>query len=380
VQPDNHRVSLKPDHRVRAVMALFEGASAARVSVQFGICRSDLYKFRRRALIALRQALEDHPRGPKQPHNRLGAERAQQVVSICARYPTWSACQIRDRLGLEALSVRTIQRVRKRSGLARLPKRAPPSAPARRIPPGVRERTAQVIRDKPHLGPERLAWDLHNAEHLPISPSTVKRLKKTIHDALYPLPPPVAWQFYERRHPHSLWRGDFMEKVTLTDLDQTAYQLTLLDDYSRGYLFCDMRTTVRALIVTMRQWRVVPAAIVFDNGPSFKGKLITAFCKNLGIRLIHSAVNHPQTNGKLERAFRDDMRDFYQQHDEWLLEPLRCSVRGLCPRTLHPSGKSYPDMSITVTISEDTGHWAENRPLRGCMSMIAGLLQISWHG
>jgi transposase InsO family protein len=43
----------------------------------------------------------------------------------------------------------------------------------------------------------------------------------------------------------------------------------------------------------------------------------------VGIRLIHSAVNHPQTNGKLERAFRDDMRDFYRQHDEWILEPLR---------------------------------------------------------
>ncbi len=102
-----------------------------------------------------------------------------------------------------------------------------------------------------------------------------------------------------------------------------------MDDYSRGYVFCDlflapdMRTTVRALIAAMRQWQVVPKAVIFDNGSPFKGRLLVAFCKNVGIRLIHSAVNHPQTNGKLERAFRDDMKDFYRQYEEWIFEPLR---------------------------------------------------------
>jgi transposase InsO family protein len=103
----------------------------------------------------------------------------------------------------------------------------------------------------------------------------------------------------------------------------------VLDPHSRGYVFCDlfldpdMRTTVRAVIASMRQWRVVPKAVLFDNGPPFKRRLLVAFCKNVGIRLIHSAVYHPQTNGKLERAFRDDMKDFYRQYDEWMLEPLR---------------------------------------------------------
>jgi hypothetical protein len=87
-----------------------------------------------------------------------------------------------------------------------------------------------------------------------------------------------------------------------------------------------MRTTVRVLIAAMRQWQVVPHAVVFDNGAPFKGRLLVAFCKNVGIRLIHSAVNHPQTNGKLERAFRDDMRDFYRQYDTWILEPLRSEL------------------------------------------------------
>jgi transposase InsO family protein len=219
--------------------------------------------------------------------------------------------------------------VRERHGIVRVPKRAPPAVPRREVSTAAKERAAQLIQEQWHLGPERISWDLQNGEHLTISPSTVKRLKRKIYEAMSPPPPPPVWHFYERHHPHSLWHGDFLEKVTLTDRNRTAYQLTLMDDYSRGYVFCDlflnpdMRTTVRALIAAMRHWRVVPKAVVFDNGAPFKGRLLVAFCKNAGIRLIHAAVNHPQTNGKLERAFRDDMKDFYRHYDEWILEPLR---------------------------------------------------------
>jgi Integrase core domain len=51
--------------------------------------------------------------------------------------------------------------------------------------------------------------------------------------------------------------------------------------------------------------------------------VLTAFCQRLGLRLIHSTVYHPQTNGKLERAFRDDMQEFYHQHEKWLFNDLR---------------------------------------------------------
>ena len=70
-------------------------------------------------------------------------------------------------------------------------------------------------------------------------------------------------------------------------------------------------------------WQVIPNAVVFDNGSAFKGKLLSAFCTNLGFRLIHASVGHPQTNGKLERAFHDDMHEFYAQYPTWLFEPLR---------------------------------------------------------
>jgi transposase InsO family protein len=330
--PPLYQVSAKEERRVQAVLALLKGEHAPCVSARFGINRSDLYKFRKRALDAMRHALADQPRGPKRPHNRLGSEKEQKVVALCQRHPTHSSYQVRGKLGADSPCARTIQRVRKRNGMARLPKRAPPSAPARRIPEQVKKRVRYILTLRPHLGPERVTWDLQNGEDMPISTSAVKRLKRKIHEALHPilpLPPPPVWRFYERRHPHSLWHGDFMDKITLTDTEQVAHQFTLQDDYSRGYVFCgltldhDQRTVIRGLIAAMRQWEVIPKALLFDNGSPFKGTLLATFCTRLGIRVIHSAVRHPQTNGKLERAFQDDMWDFYRQYNEWLLDHLR---------------------------------------------------------
>jgi hypothetical protein len=105
----------------------------------------------------------------------------------------------------------------------------------------------------------------------------VKRLKHKLHEALHSAPPPPpapVWRFYERHHPHSLWHGDYMKKIKLADgSGQTAFQLTLQDDYSRGYVFCDLSlkddlyTTVKGMIAAIRQWQVIPKAVLFKVHP-----------------------------------------------------------------------------------------------------------------
>ena len=280
----------KQEHRVQAVLALLHGVPVKQVSEHYRICRSDLYKFRRRARIAIEQALSDKPRGPKRPHNRLDERKEHTLITLYQRYSTFSARQIARKCGTDAPSLRTIQRVKQRHHLRRFPKRAPSSEPARRLTSGEKRRAWKILRDKPRLGAERLAWDLRNGAGITISPSTLKRFKDKRRVALLPpKPPKPVWRFYERQHPHSLWHGDFLEKVTLTDCDQTAYHFALMDDYSRGYVFCDLflapdvRTTIRGLIAAMRQWRVIPKAVVFDNGAPFKGELLSVFCANVGI-------------------------------------------------------------------------------------------------
>ena len=79
---------------VTAVLDLFRAIPTSQTTTQFEICRSDLYKFRRRALTALYHALKDRPRGPKRLHNRLTAATEQQLASLCQHHPTWSASQV----------------------------------------------------------------------------------------------------------------------------------------------------------------------------------------------------------------------------------------------------------------------------------------------
>jgi transposase InsO family protein len=186
-----------------------------------------------------------------------------------------------------------------------------------------------LIEAKPELGPERLAWALQNVAHMQISPATIKRMQYARQQAQTPAPPRPQWRFYARHHPQSLWPGDCLEKVFDQATGRQLYQMTLLDDYSRGYVCCDLfdhidpRTTIVALCAAMRQWQVIPKGVVFDQGGAFRGKLLEAFCRNLGIRLIHASPQHPQTNGKLERAFRDDMPEFYRHQPVWKPEALR---------------------------------------------------------
>src|SRR5437016_1898832 len=161
-----------PKHarRIQAVLALLRGEPVADVSTRYRICRSDLYKYRRRALTAMRQGLADRRRGPRRPHNRLPVAREQPVAVLCHDRPPWSSYTVHQRVGPDAPSPRTIQRVRQRHGLSRLPKRAPTVLPARRLDPVTRSRVDAMLQEKPHLGPERTAWDLRNGEGLTVSP------------------------------------------------------------------------------------------------------------------------------------------------------------------------------------------------------------------
>lgn len=323
----------KAETRLQAVLSLFRGEPVDQVSARFAICRSDLYKLRRRALEAMAGALEDCPRGPRRPHNRLEPSREAEVASVCGRSPTVSSYRICERLGPEAPSARTVQRVRRRNGLPRLPKRDRPRIRPKRIADAKRARIVEYVKSKPYLGSQRLAWDLQNRDGIDVSPSTVKRIKRAIRLAENPPAAPAVWRFYERRHPHSLWHGDLIEKITLPN-GSTAYQMTLLDDYSRAYVFCDLMlivnqvTTVEALIEAMRAYETIPKAVVFDNGSPFKGRLVKVFCSNLGVRLIYTSVRHPQTNGKLERAHRDDLNEFYRRYNTLNFNVLRTDLGG----------------------------------------------------
>src|SRR5919198_2560003 len=159
------------EHRLQAVLALLGGEPVPQVTARFGMGRSILYKWRHRALTALQGALTDHRPGPQCPANRLSPAKEAPLVELAQHHPTWSAAQIQANAGPAAPSPRTIQRLRHRYALPRVPKRPAPCRPARRLTRKVKQEARRLIETQPWLGPERLAWERQNVAHMQISPA-----------------------------------------------------------------------------------------------------------------------------------------------------------------------------------------------------------------
>lgn len=157
-----------------------------------------------------------------------------------------------------------------------------------------------------------ISFQLANEEGIFMSGMSVWRILNPDHK------PPRKFKFYEISKPHGMWHGDVMIGRRLPD-DTFFYQLSWQDDYSRGYVACEISASknsvlvIRGLIEAILNCKVIPALAHYDNGSEGKCKIVDVFCEALGIKLIHSTVNQPNTNGKKERAHRDDKRDFWSE-------------------------------------------------------------------
>lgn len=130
--------------------------------------------------------------------------------------------------------------------------------------------------------------------------------------------PKKEFRFYEMPRPHSMWHGDVMTAKRLAT-GEFLYQLSWEDDYSRAYVASVVGTSknsvlvISGLIEAITKYKVIPTLVHYDNGSEGKCKIVRVFCEALGISLIHSTIEHPNTNGKKERAHRDDKRDFWNK-------------------------------------------------------------------
>jgi len=102
---------------LRAVFLMLAGKSVTAVSEQFKICRTNLYKLRRRATDAVRREIERPIEKKSLVHNRLPIEKENKVVKWCERHPTLSSYRVSKKLSQfenETVNPKTIQRIRKR--------------------------------------------------------------------------------------------------------------------------------------------------------------------------------------------------------------------------------------------------------------------------
>jgi len=137
------------------------------------------------------------------------------------------------------------------------------------------------------------------------------------------------WVRYEREHSMSLWHTDWKQ------LDSGEWWIAYEDDASRlitGYGVFQEATaenTIRVLEQAIDK-HGCPREILTDRGTQFyasegerKEKGVSqfeAYLAEKGIRHILSRVNHPQTNGKLERFYGvyDQKRHQFKSIDEYV--------------------------------------------------------------
>jgi putative transposase len=153
-----------------------------------------------------------------------------------------------------------------------------------------------------------------------------------------------TWVRYERMHSMSLWHMDWKQ------LSTGEWFLAILDDASRyvtGYgLFTEATTenTLTVLKQAIAQYGC-PDEILTDRGTQFyasegerKEKGVSQFEQYLaeqGIKHILCRVNHPQTNGKLER--------FYGVLEDKMIRRAQIAT---IPQYVHWHNQIKPHMSL----------------------------------
>ena len=192
--------------------------------------------------------------------------------------------------------------------------RRPHSSP-KRTPPAI-EAEVMKLRDESNnaWGGRKISWVAEQELGIVIAPSTVTevlRRNRRLEANRKEHPGPV--QRFERAHPNELWQMDYKGHFAM--LQGRCHPLTVIDDHSRyliGLHACGGETeemTRRCLTATFRRYGM-PYSMLMDNGPPWSDPgggpytRLSVWMMRLGIRILHGAVRHPQTQGKDERLHR----------------------------------------------------------------------------
>jgi len=168
------------------------------------------------------------------------------------------------------------------------------------------------------------------------------------------------WVRWERDHSNDMWHLDW------TQLSDETWLLAIQDDASRYVLdFCVAQTLTADASIELVQKAIEvygkPAQVLTDKGATFHtmhqlGKKpaksrFTRFLEEQGIKHITARVNHPQTNGKIERLF-GTIKKASNQH-----------FQGDIEQTFHWYNQVRPHMSLNYERAE-TPLEAYHRKLR----------------
>ncbi len=190
--------------------------------------------------------------------------------------------------------------------------RRPQSSPLRTDPST--EQAVLDLREETGWGARKLRRVLESEQGIQLATSTVHRILVR-HDRIAPrgyhLP---AVQRFERSEPNALWQMDFKGPYSLRR--GLCHPLSILDDHSRYVvglypMLSQTGASVKARLSRTFERYGVPESMLTDHGTPWwatsNGHGLTSLGVWLirqGVNLIHGAIGHPQTQGKVERFHR----------------------------------------------------------------------------
>ena len=197
------------------------------------------------------------------------------------------------------------------------PQRNPNVNPNRREP--LTEIEIQSIEDAHRQYPELGAWNLSlflsNEFQVHVSLMSILRVlypeqyksKKIIEKI----------KFFEKPRPHVMYHADTMEVILING--SVIYQVSIEDDYSRGYMaLCvfPMKHPYFVVLSMLRSFKLYSKPKLFhhDNGGEYKNGVILRLLKMLGIVDVPTVVENPKGNGKKEKAHSHDRKFFYDKY------------------------------------------------------------------
>lgn len=183
-----------------------------------------------------------------------------------------------------------------------------------KIPVQERNRVVEIALDKTEFSSRELAWHITDQYKYFISESSVYRILRE--RGLTPAPAymvmSASHEFKDKTHrPNEMWQTDF---TYFKIIGWGWYYLsTVLDDYSRYIITWDLcknmgaedaRSSIdRALAITGLSENQRPK-LLSDNGPCYIANDLKEHLGKIGVKHIHGAPLHPQTQGKIERYHR----------------------------------------------------------------------------
>ena len=204
------------------------------------------------------------------------------------------------------------------------------------IPEAQKQLVVEVALEHTALSPRELAVKITDEQRVFISESSVYRILKA--RGLITTPAHILLsasnEFRDKTaFVHQMWQTDF---TYFKILGWGWYYLsTILDDYSRYIIHWELCKTMKAEDVQRSVATAMDKAalgkqqrpkLLSDNGACYIACELKDYLKRKGIRHVHGKINHPQTQGKIERYHRS-MKNVVKLDNYYCPDELNASLK-----------------------------------------------------